>query len=78
MQIVMDVLRGHPKFEKEALTFWRELEEALVPLPIQNIWEGADNKKRANIALIMILDALGVSTNTYEKYKSTKRKSTTR
>ena len=73
MQILMDVLRGHPKFEKEALTFWRELEEAVVPLPIQNIWEGADNNQRANLALVIMLDALGISTNTYEKYKKTNK-----
>ena len=67
LQVAMDIGRGYTKFDKEELNFWRELEEALVPLPIQNIWEGADNNKRANIALIIILDALGVSANTYEK-----------
>ena len=69
MQVGMDILRWQLKYEKEALTFWKLLEQATVPLPIQNIWEGADNNQRANIMLILILDGLGVSTNTYKKYK---------
>ena len=67
LQIAMDIARGRTKFDNEELNFWRELEEATVPLPIQNIWEGADNNKRANLALIIILDALGVSSNTFKK-----------
>lgn len=67
MQVAMDIARGRTKFDNEELNFWRELEEATVPLPVQNIWEGADNNKRANLALIIILDGLGVSSNTFEK-----------
>ena len=67
LQIAMDIARGRTKFDNEELNFWRELEEATAPLPIQNIWEGADNNKRANLALIIILDALGVSSNTFKK-----------
>ncbi len=69
LQVAMDIARNYTKFDKEELNFWRELEEAVVPIPIQNIWEGADNNKRANLMLIIILDALGVSTNTYKKKK---------
>lgn len=61
-----DIGRGH-NFEGDKPTVGNTAENLLVPLPISTYQELQSNPNSANTLLSMILESLGISTNTYSK-----------
>jgi len=76
--VIYDIFRGKPKFQKQTLTFWSELNNAITPLPIQTYFEAKNADNSANVALVVIADGLGISANTFKKYIKTRRSTTRR
>lgn len=52
-------------FEGEPSTWKTQMVNLLAPLSVSNAWETKDEKERADLILIMIMDALGIGTQTY-------------
>ena len=46
-------------------TIGGEARNLVLPLPIDNLWSAAQDKKHADLVLTAIADGLGISTNTY-------------
>lgn len=61
--IIRDLLKGQT-FQGTKPTVLNEVGNAFVPFPIQNLYSNND-PKAANLLLIEIADALGISANTY-------------
>ncbi|MDD5459648.1 MAG: hypothetical protein PHF37_09690 [Phycisphaerae bacterium] len=66
--VVRDILEGKD-FQGNKITFGGELNSLITPLPVTTYLELQNNPDSANIILAMILEELGVSTNTYSKKK---------
>jgi hypothetical protein len=62
--VVKDILKGKD-FQGNPITIQGEISNLLMPLPIATFEELKNNPNSANIILAMILEELGVSTNTY-------------
>lgn len=61
---LLDRLQGET-FDGEEPNYKTTLKNLLVPLSVANVWETKDEADRANLLIIMIMDALGIGTNTY-------------
>lgn len=62
--LVKDLI-NQKNFQGEKLTVGDEALNLLVPLGIQNAFETLQDPKAANLALTILADGLGISTNTY-------------
>ena len=65
--VVKDILKGQT-FEGDKPSLLNEAENVFVPFPIKNIYTDP-GPGAANHLLILIADALGISTNTYKPRK---------
>lgn len=66
--VVRDIMKGET-FQGEKPTLTNEANNLITPLPVQNFFQSKDNDHAANILLIMLADALGISANTYSPPK---------
>lgn len=66
--VIVDILRGHD-FAGKKPTVIGETKNLFAPLPITNAEEALRDPNSANDLLIMILDGLGIVTNTYSDKK---------
>jgi len=65
LEVVWARLSGKYKYTDETPTVAGDLRRLFVPLPVENVFELADNEESANILISIIADEYGVFTQTY-------------
>lgn len=66
--VVTDILEGET-FKGEKPTAWTTVRDLYTPFPVANYQELKDDPESAPLVLTMILDGLGIGSNTYGKKK---------
>lgn len=68
--VVMSRLAGKYRFTDEKPTFIGDLRELYVPMPIMTAKELINDEESANFLLTMMIDAQGISSQTYDQKKT--------
>ena len=66
LEVIWARLSGEYKYTDETPTVVGDLRRLFVPLPVENVFELADDEESANILISIIADEYGVFTQTYD------------